>query len=68
MHQQVNHVEKYQDSSKCDENSGKFLIELLFKGAASNEDFTPFGNNYNKWTAALEVNDSFLSFKIATGA
>ena len=64
----VNHVKKYQDSSRCDEKSGTLLNELLFKGAASNEDFTPFGNNYNKWTATLEVNDFFLSFQIDTGA
>ena len=46
---------KYQDSSKSDENSKIFENEALFIGSVSREDFTAFDNDYSIWTADLEV-------------
>ena len=63
----VNHVRKYQDSSKSNENSKIFKNEALFIGAVSNEDLTPFDNDNKKLTANLETNSTFISFKIDTG-
>ena len=34
----------------------------------SDDDFAPFDNDNNKWTANLNVNNTFISFKIDTGA
>ena len=64
----VKTVHKHQDSSESDENSKIFENEALFIGAISNEDFTPFDNDDNKWTAHLEVNSTLISFKIDTDA
>ena len=64
----VNNVHKHQDSSESDENSKIFENEALFIGAISNEDFIPFGNDNNKWTTDLDVNNTLISFKIDTGA
>ena len=57
---------KYQDSSESDESSEVFENEALFIGALSNENVLPFDNDDDKWTANLEVNNTFLSFKIDT--
>ena len=46
---------KYQDSSKSDENSKIFENEALFIGSVSCEDFTAFDNDYSIWAANLEV-------------
>ena len=46
---------KYQDSSKSDENSKIFENEALFIGSVSCEDFTAFDNDHSIWTADLEV-------------
>ena len=62
----VNNVKKYQDSSESNENTEIFENEDLFIDAVSNEDFTLFENGGNKWTADLEVNNIFISFKIDT--
>ena len=46
---------KYQDSSKSDENTKIFENEALFIGSVSCEDFTAFDNDYSTWTTDLEV-------------
>ena len=40
--------------------------EVLFIDYVSNEDFTPFDNDDNEWTANSEVNKTLISFKIDT--
>ena len=63
----VNHVQQYQDSSESNENSKTFGNEALFIIVLGTENFLPFDNGDNKLTANLEVNNTFVSFKIDTG-
>ena len=57
-----------QDSPESDENSEIFRNGALFTGSVSDEDFASFGIYENKWAANLNVNNTFISFKIDTGA
>ena len=64
----VNYVQKHQGGSKSDEKRKSFEIEASLIVAVSNEDFTPFEYESNEYAANLEVNNTFISFKIDTGA